>query len=262
MKLKEKQREKVIPYREKKTTVFLWYVMAAILILLILILAKSTIEIGTESVKQSYQDAKDKASDEAYDNFYNKGYKDGWDTYHVTNKAVIDIGQIQAESKLEVLTVYDVAYEVPRDDKSDNLISKLTNVIKTPLQTWLEVPVKGTFVINMKMAEFVVDEARQYVLIRVLPPEIDDKTFGIDGENVKLLYVEQGGILKDDAKSGVERIRGQLDDAKRRIRLKVENDQSTRQSAKKSTVKILTALVKKMNSDIPDLQVEIQFIDE
>ena len=262
MKLKEKQREDIIPYQEKKATSFLWYVTAGILILLILILAKGTIEAGTGAVKWSYQEAKDKASDEAYENFYNKGYKDGWDTYHVTNKAVIDIGQIQAESKLEVLTFYDVAYEVPRDDGTENLILKLTNVIKTPLQTWLEVPVKGTFVINVKMAEFIVDEARQYVLIRVLSPEIDDKTFGIDGENVKLLYVEQGGFLKDDAKSGVERIRGQLDDAKRRIRLKTENDQSIRQNAKESATKILKALVRKMNPDIPDLQVEIQFIDE
>ena len=262
MKLKEKQREEVIPYREKKSTGFLWYGIMGILVLLILILTKDTIEVGTEAVKRSYQNAKDKASNEVYENFYAKGYEDGWDIYHVTNKAVIDVGQIQAETNLEVLTFYDVAYEVPQNNENDDLISKLANIVKSPLQTWLEVPVKGTFVINLKMAEFVVDEARQYVLIRVLPPEIDDKTFGIDGQNVRLLYVEQGGVLKDDAKSGVEKIRGQLEDAERRIRLKIENDQSVCKSAKESTVKILTALVKKLNPDMPDLQVEIQFTDE
>jgi hypothetical protein len=96
-------------------------------------------------------------------------------------------------------------------------------------------------------------------LIRVPEPTLEN--FTIDYSGVELLNFEKGGVLTNSAKIGEEMARDQLEDAELRIRENILENQDYYQMAQESTEKILKNLIEKLNPDLQDLNVEVEFID-
>ncbi len=217
---------------------------------------------GTAAAAASFQTAKEQSAEEAYQHFYDKSYAAAEKAHHVSNRVSISIGGLREEQKLEVLKVSDVAYETPRPKDQNwfnSLIAGITGIFASDVISWLEVPGSGVFTVNLQAGEFILDDARQYVLIRVPDPELTE--FAIDYENVELLLFEEGGAFKNSAKYGVDKAMEQLQSAELTMMQNMNNNQEFYKRAREATEKMLVNLVRQLNPQLPDLVVEIEFID-
>lgn len=236
--------------------------ISAVLLCLCVYWAMDTLAMGTGAAMNSFGAAKDEAADEAYQLFYDKSYSAAEKAHHVSNNVSITIGDLREEQKLEVLKVSDVAYETPEPQDQgwfDALITNITGIFDADVVSWLEVPGNGIFTVNLQAGEFIIDEERQYVLIRVPNPELTE--FEIDYENVELLLFEEGGAFKNSAKYGVDKAMEQLQSAELTMMQNVNNNQEFYKRARESTEKMLINLVQQLNPQLPNLAVKIEFID-
>lgn len=238
------------------------FLISALLMCLSVYWILDSVTVGTGAAMDSFGPAKDQASNEAYQFFYDASYDAAEKAHHVSNNVSITIGDLKEEQKLEVLKVSDVAYETPKPTDQnwfDEFIKGITGIFDAEVVSWLEVPGNGVFTVNLQAGEFIIDEERQYVLIRVPGPELTE--FTIDYENVELLLFEEGGAFKNSAKYGIDKAIEQLQSAELTMMQNVANNQEFYQRARTSTENMLENLVRQLNPQLPDLVVEVEFID-
>lgn len=212
--------------------------------------------IGCRAAKNAYDTEKENAANAVYEEFYQKGYQD----FEVVNTASIQLESLKSEAKLEVLKAYNVVYQLTEEKQSSGLLESLENKATGEPTVWLEVPGEGAFTVNMRQAEFVIDEVRQYVLIRIPEPEIS--SFSIDYSDVRMLYSEEGGVFNRSVRVGDETAKTMLEAAESNLKLDMQNNQRFYQAAKNSAKRVLTDWVKKLNPDLPDIQVDIQLMED
>lgn len=236
--------------------------ISALLLCFCVYMILDTLTVGAGATIDSFNVAKDEAAEGVYQFFYDKSYEAAEKAHHVSNNVSISIGTLKEEQKLEVLKVSDVTYETPKPKDQngfEGLIANITGIFDAEVVSWLEVPGNGVFTVNLQAGEFIIDEERQYVLIRVPNPELTE--FAIDYENVELLLFEEGGAFKNSAKYGVDKAVEQLQSAELTMMQNVNNNQEFYKRARESTEKMLMNLVKQLNPQLPNLLVEIEFID-
>ena len=161
------------------------------------------------------------------------------------NRVSIYIGNLQEEQKLEVLKVNDVEFIIEnKEDNKENIIS------------WLEVPGEGTFVVDLKAGEYIVDEERASVLVRVPYPELTNVK--IDYANVqKILF--QNDIFNDSIKIGEELAKNQLDKADALIRKEFASNENFYLNAQQAARHTIEGMVKQLNPDVSGLTVDVEF---
>ena len=236
--------------------------LSAVFLATIIWLWMDSIAVGVSAAADSYGEKKEQVEEAVYDTFYQKSYEISEKKHHVSNDIAITIGNLQEQSKLEVLKICDVAYKITPAKEKNLLEAILGAVQENPsdeLESWFEVPANGVFVVDLKSAEFIVDNARQYVLIRVPNPELSE--FTIDYAGVNLLYFEDGGLLKKSAAVGEDMAREMLQSAELELLQEANSNQQYYKNATENAKKILTNLVKQLNPDVPDLLVEVEIIE-
>lgn len=248
--------------KSKRAVNLFWIIAMVFLLILSGYLLMDTLSIGGSSAKNAYDKAQENAQKQTYRTIYDYVYDLTYPKYLVKNQATISVDKLREESKLEVLEVNDAIYEIAGNDgpKDKNLLTNLLGIVNGSPTVWLEIPGKSTYTVNMKLAEFIVDDSSHYVLIRIPKPEPDEAS--IYAPDIKLLYSKEGGFFRNSVKDGVDLVNGSISDAQLRIRLDIENNQMFAKSAEESARSVLTGLVKKLNTDIPDLTVEIEFIND
>ncbi len=218
------------------------------------------LDCGASAAIDSFRPAVEQAESETYDWFYTNSYNAAEAAYHVSTDVLITVGQLNQENRLEVLRVSDISYEQTSGNglQGDFSLGAVTNFFVDDARSLLEVPGYGVFTVDLRAAEFIIDNERQYVLIRVPEPELTQ--FTIDYENVVQLQFESGGILNDSVDVGVEVAKQQLAGAELKLRQNIGNNQNFYSLAQSSAEKLLTTLVKQLNPKLPELCVEIEFI--
>ena len=209
------------------------------------ILFDRMIKIGASSLADSYN--------QAYETEKEKSYKDKYESYkenaerkhHVSNRVNIYLENIQESQKLEVLKVSDVEYII--NDKDDN---------KGNIVSWLEVPGEGTFVVDLKSGEFVIDNEHNHVSARVPYPELTNVK--IDYSNVNKVLFEDD-LFNGSYREGEDLARQQLGEAELLIRKEFTSNQNYYISAQKSAKTIITNLIKQLNPDNAELSVDVEF---
>lgn len=258
VKLKEKRR-----FHVTTSHVFaLCFCAAALLCVLFAYWFMDFIKIGTQAAMKSYSQMKEDTEGKTYDFFYDLGYDKAEEAHHTTNNLSISVGTLESTSDLEVLKISDVAYETPDVENQgwfEELVKNVMGFFDGDMISWLEVPANGVFTVNLQAAEFIIDEEQQYVLIRVPEPELTQ--FSIDYENVEVLLFEKGGAFKDSAKYGSDKAIEQLQNAELTMMQNANNNQEFYKRARESTKMILSTLVKQLNPKMPDLRVEVEFMD-
>jgi frataxin-like iron-binding protein CyaY len=221
---------------------------------------ESSLVIGTNATKTSYTTTKDEVSSKIYQDFYDSSYKAAEAAHHVSNDVSISIGSLREEQKLEVLKVSEVTYEQSKDEDR-TWIEEIIDNFSKDAKVLYEIPGVGVFTVNLKSGEIVIDNERQYVLIRIPSPELSE--FTIDYENVELLYFEKEGAFsyEKSAKAGIDNAREHLQNAELTLRQKITSNQEFYKSARNSAVNIITKLVKQLNPQLENLIVEVEFID-
>lgn len=229
----------------------LWLIVFIVLLLIIVIgsvwcvtfsIAKG-VSAATGSFKESYEEARE----ETYKKYHDMAYKISEDEHHVSNRATISIREVKEKAALEVLRVNDVAYIIT--DKTEN---------EAGTTSWLKVYGTGVFTVNLIEAEYVIDNQRGHVLVRVPKPVIDSNSISIN--NAEVLRFKESVFDKDNSvDSGEELAREQLGEAKQRIQEDFEQNEQYFKFAEDSTTSMLTALIKGFNPEVKDLQVEVEF---
>lgn len=211
--------------------------------------------IGGKALESSYQAAREAAENEVYQTYYDWGYQN----YRVTNEAKIQIDSLKQESKLEVLKVRDMVYQLEEKDGNEAWWDAVIGIFTKEPTVWLEVPGEGVFTVDMKESEFIVDEERQYVLIRV--PDLELSNFEIVYDDTKTLYYQDGGWMHNAVGDGIDEVKSQVEAAQNQLMRNIQSNQQFYKAAKEATKRILTDWVKKLNPEMPELVVEVEFME-
>ena len=213
--------------------------------ILSLIISFAAFRIGVSALKKSYKTTFEKEKEAAYNAQYEKYFKQAEKAYHVSNRVNISIEGLKETANLEVLEVSDTEYII--SDKEDN---------GNGITSWLEVPGQGTYIVNLQAAEFIVDNEREYVLIRAPYPEITN--ISIDYGNVKKLLFKNN-IFNDSYSVGEDLARSQLNSADLLIKKEFASNQHFYLSAQEAAVSSIQCLVKQLNPKLPDMTVDVEF---
>lgn len=203
------------------------------------------IKAGAEALTVHYENAYSGEKDKAYQIMYNNAFEKAEKKYHVSNRGVISIKNLEEISRLEIIKANDVEF-----------ITENRNENSGKITAWLEVTGEGTFVIDLQAAEFIIDDEHQYVLVRVPHPTLTDVS----------ITDTQKRFFEDDWKNGsyregVELAQKQRNEASMRIQKSLMANQYVYLNAKSVAESMIQNLVKQFNPDIPELKVEVEFMD-
>lgn len=243
-------RSSLITEKPRISKKFCTVVSAACIVILVLmvvigpIVVKKGIEDGANAFAESFHDSYVVSKEEAVKNAMDKAKAFVDEHFHVSNQVEISVNNIQAEQKLEVFKVSDVVYVVTENDNST--------------VSWLQVQGSGTFTVDLSMAEYVVDNIHQYVLVRVPKPALESKDIAIDSWK-SLLFRENKWNVFRSASSGEGLARDQLAEAQSQIQNHFLENESYFKMAESMAISMIQRLVSSANVNAPDIQVEVEF---
>ncbi len=245
--LKSEWEEVVVSMNDKddaKSLVVL-FVVAAVLVLGCIGMFLSTVSTGAAAMAESYQKNYEAEKAKTYQEWYQAAFDQAEEKYHVSNRAVISIGNLSEAERLEVLKANTV--EFVTEDRS----SASGNVT-----AWLEVTGEGTFVVELKAAEFLVDNERSYVLVRLPYPELTNVTIT---DTTKRFF--QDDMWNGNYSQGVKLAEKQREEALLQMQKAMLSNQYIYESAQSIAKSIIKNLVFQFNPDIPELSFEFEFMD-
>ena len=231
-----------------------------VLIIISVIFAVSAIPAAADAAADAFVSSKDNMAADVYQFYYDTSYESSEKAHHVSNDVSVTIGNLRNVQLLEVLRVRDVTYETVGGDVTwirDLFNKTVGRVIGKDTICWLEVPAAGIFTVNLEVGEFIIDDARQYVLIRVPEPELTE--FSLSYDKVKVLYYEEGSLFQQAGTDGYDLADEMLKSAEQDLRQGMEGNQDNYRKAEGSARKLLTYLVEQLNPQMENLTVEVEF---
>lgn len=243
--------EPPVPYeppRQVSNALLKRLLFRGVLILVSAVLILVAANTLVKSTKRAYDAAKEKKSKEIYQSFYDMSFQTAEAEHHVENDIAISITSIQTVDKLEVLQVSDVEYVILDEEDNDQNIT-----------SWLEVPGNGVFTVDLTIAEYTVDAQRHYVHVRVPRPSLSE--FSIDYGNIKQLFWNDD-IFNGSVKAGEDLVREQVREGSLLLKQYMTSNRMIYESASDAAKRMIASLVEQFNPDVPNLIVEVDFIDE
>lgn len=236
----EKKMKSKIPAQKRN---ILLGVLSACFLVLTFIFFSLGFDKQVNAANEGYYINYDKSYSEAQDKAYNHYFQTAKEKYHVVNEVSITVNDVKQEEKLEVLYVSDVDYAI--SESGGNTV-------------WAMFPSVGTFTINLKPAEFIIDNEQKYILARVPKPELSD--FSIDRENVKILLTDDG-IFNGSYKDGENMAQRDYEKAYREMKDKMLANGEYIQQAEDSAEFIIKNLITAANSEVDGLTVDVEFFE-
>lgn len=123
-------------------------------------------------------------------------------------------------------------------------------------QSWLKATGTGVYTVNLAAGEYLIDDERRYVLVRI--PQPDLSTVNLD-ETASLFFKDNIISFKSSIGEGEDLARAQREEAQIKLREDIESDQTFCQNAEKSAKSLIESLVRKFNSQVEDLKVDVEF---
>lgn len=231
-------------HRKLYSEIFLG-ILIVVLVIVIFNLLSAMVKRFSDGYSKDFQDAKAQASTEAY----NIAYNNAREKFKITNTVEINIGNLRDEQKLEVYEVNASSLQQSEDKEAIVLFNG-----------------SSVFTVDMRSAEYLVDNAHQKVTIRIPKPEVSQKVLSTDYE---IVYLKDKGFigrivdnLTDSAVGvGEDKALAMTKSASEDMRTKIVNNQEYYAQAVTSAKNFLSDSVKALNPDIPNLQVEIVIMD-
>ncbi len=210
----------------------------------VVLLTAVLIMAGIYLMKRNYNTAKQ----DTYNGFYQTAYNFAEQQNHVSNYALISVEAAREVSRLEVLSVNDSEFVIKNADKNDRTIS------------WLEVQGTGVFTVDLAAGEFITDPERQYILVRVPRPVLTECKVSGTGKQfwkrAEFLPFFNGSVAE-----GVQLSQNQLKEGRIKLEDAMKQDRRFYDESQKAAVSMIESLVKQWNPSVPDLQVEVEFIE-
>lgn len=234
----------------KSTLIIISIVVSIILVLVIVYMLTNSITDSAKSAVDSFNSSYEQTKKDTYNEFYNAAYLNAEKDNHVSNRESIVIDQIKKISNLEVYKAYDTEYVI--NEYSTN-----------KYESWYELNGSCTYFIDLQKSEFLVDQERNAITIRIPDPE---QKYDIDVPKRLLFADDTITFLWWDTNNGSTIIG--IDDAhnsevegREKIKNYFINNETLINNAKNSAVKVLTNLVEGVNSKVENLTVTIEFLE-
>lgn len=198
---------------------------------------------GIKRMQDSFAAARENTSSV----FYQTAYNFAEEQNHVSNYVAIAIEAEREVSRLEVLTVSDSEFIVKDAGNGNNTTS------------WLEVQGTGVFTVNLDAAEFIADSDRQYVLVKVPNPVLTN--CAVSGTGKQFWQSSNFPLTNGSIAEGVRLSQEQFAEGRIRLEDSIRQNRRFHEAARSAAKLMIESIVKEWNSSIPDLQVEIEFIE-
>lgn len=224
-------------------------IVLVVAVVMSFVLFTKGVTIGTKSATEAFESKYEQERKQSRDNYYNKAYDKNYEKYKVSNKVEISISSLSEISKLEVLKVGDTEYVIlDKNDKGNDY----------GVTCWIEVPGYAVFTVNLEAAECLLDEERQYVLIRVPYPETE--AIAPDVANISKLFYKEGDIWKNGSYSeGAELAQDLIQQGILLMQREIRKNEDFFLSAQKSAKRMIEGIVKNLNPLVENLVVEVEF---
>lgn len=243
----DKERTSKQPARKKGKDYFRVF---AIVLIVISILSSPAlllggIRAGAAQLMRSFSAAFAEEKESAYQTLYEAAFNQAEQQHHVSNRVQISIGDLQEVQRLEILKANDV--EIITEDR-DNNTGKVT--------AWLEVEGEGTFVVDLQAAEYIIDNERMSVLVRIPNPELTNIHII---RSTRRLFSDD--FLNGSYSEGVDLRIKQQNEAQLRIENALLSNPYIYSNAKKVSANMIKNLIAQFNPDIPQLIVDVEFFE-
>ncbi len=172
------------------------------------------------------------------------GFDRGFEDYRTVNDVSINVDEVRKTAKLEVMKVSSVVYIHDTGKLGDKVLA------------WLKVRGEGVYTVDMAAGEYLVDEANRYVLVKVPAPELGEVDI-TEYENRK--FESSHWFTVEKPGEGVALAMNQLAKAQRELTDDIKNNLGAREMMEPTARTLITALVRSLNPEVPDLTVEVEF---
>ena len=211
------------------------------------ILNIDTASKGLTAGMNAYEKTKEQSADEVYQSYYDSSYHYAEKKNHVSNQTLITITKVEEINQLEVL---EVSQNTVETESSENNASGTF--------TWLSMTGSAVYVVNLNTAEYVIDQQRSSVIVRIPKPTFEYRPI----EEVEELITNTKHHLQNGSiKEGETITQDLIKKGNEEIRSELKANQENLPKAKESAVSLITSLVKQANPEIPNLQVIVEFMD-
>ena len=221
-------------------------VLCIVMIFIIVLLLFNTVSVGSKAVAASYTDAYNEQRNVIYQEKYNTYKSSVEEKFHVSNKVSIHVENLREKGTLEVLKVSDVEFVIEDKNSNDGKVI-----------SWLMVPGEAGFEVDLKAGEYVVDNERAHVLVRLPYPELTD--IKIDFANVQKILFKKDGISNGSYSDGEKLANQQLKQAELLISKEFTSNQNFYLNAQEAAISTMKALVKQLNPEVENLVVDVEF---
>ena len=128
--------------------------------------------------------------------------------------------------------------------------------------SWLEVQGTGVFTVDLSAGEFIVDPERQSVLVKVPKPVLTECAVTGTGKH----FWNNGGIFynffKGSVDDGVRLSQAQMSEGRMKLEDSMRKSRTFSEASQKAAINMIESLVQQWNPNIPDLQIEVEFIED
>ena len=227
--------------RPENRTIF--FIAAAVLMAAVsLCLWRSGIRVGAAAAASAYGTAYESEQTASYETLYQKAYDNAEENYHLSNRVQISIDRLTETAKLEIIKVND---------------KELITEAPKGVTEWWEVEGEGTFTVDMQAAEFIIDNSRRIVIVRLPNPELGSISIT---KRERRLY-KTTFLRSGNDSSGTDLAEKQESEALLRIRNSLLSNPYISEVAQNIAQNMVTNLIRQVNPDVPDLTVEVEFME-
>ncbi len=219
-----------------------------VLLLIAAIRFSFAFDTAAQNCKSAYNQSQSNAADAVYQAFYDKSYAFAEQRHHLTNHVDIVVESLKEEASLEVLSVTDSEVNIQKADKSNGNV-----------ESWLQVTGTGIFTVDLAQADFIADNDRQFVLVKLPKPQFS--RFHLDSEEQKLLVNKNGFWKNGSYQEGYKISDSQRSECETLIKNHIRKTPRYFSAAKTSATRIVTDLIQSLNPDMPDLQICVEFFE-
>lgn len=202
-----------------------------------------TLNLGGSAFSNSYKTNNDETKKEVHED----GYEHGHEETEINAYEIISVDNVQKVKKLDVLTV--LAQEYVIDDETS---------LKGHIE-WFRVKGYGTYSINLEGAEFVVDNANNYVFAKVARSTLEKTKYD---EYELLATIDNSHELIKNQSTGANAGINQIHMFEEAISKHFENNNQAQDRVDEAGKKSIEELIKKSNPQVEDLVVKVEYIGE
>ena len=213
------------------------------------LLILSSLRSAAANTRNNFVDNTKEKSSEIHEKIYETVKEIAEHNHHVLNRGSITVGSLREESKLEVYKVYENEYVI--ENATDNAYN---------MTQWLKITGTGTFVVNLQLSEFIIDDDNQIVTIRIPGIELEQpqivsyhRYFNSDDFDLNLFVDKEKAGSEISEKQKYKGLEMLTDD--------IKGNSEYHRDAVESTKTILTNLIKGLNPN-KNIKVIIEFINE